>query len=128
MPENAPFSPIEILLVDDQSAILAGVSALIESESPHMRVMGRATSGRDAISLAQIMQPDVIILDVDLGGENGLDLIPELCRSCSAAIVVFSCHAEASIRQRASRLGASNFVSKAEPGDALLAAIVKATA
>lgn len=115
--------PIKVLLVDDQRAILAGVSALIESGGDAMRVSGCATTGRQALDLARSLQPDVIVLDIDLGGEDGLDLITRLRDCCDAAIVVFSGVATADIRFRALTLGASDCVAKNGSGDPLLAAI-----
>lgn len=115
--------PIEVLLVDDQRAILAGVTALIESEGPAMRVAARATSGRQALDLARNTQPDVIVVDVDLGGEDGLALIPQLHANCGARIVVFTGLATPDIRTRALHLGACDVISKAASGNELLAAI-----
>ncbi|NMG28600.1 response regulator [Aromatoleum evansii] len=119
--------PIEVLLVDDQRAILAGVTALIESGGPAMRVAARATCARQALDLACSIQPDVIVLDVDLGGEDGLALIPRIHAGCNARIVVFTGLATADIRARALRLGACDVISKAASGSELLAAIHAAT-
>lgn len=119
--------PIQVLLVDDQRAILAGVSALIESEGETMRVSGCATTGRVALDLARRLQPDVIVLDVDLGGENGLALIPLLRGACSAPIIVFTCHCDAATQQHSLAVGAARLLTKTAPGADLLAAIVEAT-
>lgn len=116
-------APIEVLLVDDQRAILSGVTALIESEAPRMRVAGRACSGRHAFELARAVRPNIIVLDADLRGEDGLGLIPMFRICCDAAVVVFTCAAEPRVHLRALRLGAVGFVSKAAPGDELIAAI-----
>lgn len=115
--------PIKVLLVDDQRAILAGVAALIESEGPDFHVAGRATTGREALELASSAQPDVIVLDVDLGGTDGLNLIPLFDHCCDAAIVVFTCIAEPAARRRALNLGAAAFVSKTAHGVDLITAI-----
>ncbi|WP_041656451.1 response regulator transcription factor [Azoarcus sp. KH32C] len=127
MPCDTLAPPIEVLLVDDQRAILAGVTALIESERPCMRVAGCARSGPEALELACMLQPQVIVLDIDLGGTNGLDLIPLFNRCCSAAIIVFTCVAEPALRRRAQQLGAAAFVPKTASGDDLIAAIRAAT-
>ncbi|WP_407278910.1 response regulator transcription factor [Aromatoleum evansii] len=115
--------PIKVLLVDDQRAILAGVTALIESEGPTMRVAGHAPTARHALDLARSIQPDIIVLDVDLGGEDGLDLIQRLLAGCDARIIVFTCHTAPEIRARALRLGACDVISKAASAGELLAAI-----
>jgi DNA-binding NarL/FixJ family response regulator len=121
-------APLEVMLVDDQRAILSGVSALIESEAPHMRVAGQARSGLHALELARNARPHIIVLDVDLAGEDGLDLIPRFRGCCDAAIVVFTCAAEPAVRMRALRLGAASFLSKTASGAELIAAIRAATA
>lgn len=119
---------IEVLLVDDQRAILAGVTALIESEGKAMRVSGCAMQGRDALDLARTLQPDVIVLDADLGDEDGLALIPRLLNVCSAAIVVFTCHCDPATLQRSLGLGAARLVTKTAKGSELLAAIAETAA
>ena len=116
-------SPIEVIVVDDQRAILAGVSALIASEAPRLYVAGQARCGREALALARRVRPGVVVLDVELGGEDGLALIPALRACCDAAVVVFTSCAEASMRERALRLGAAAFVAKSAVGEELLAAI-----
>ncbi|MBD5803305.1 Transcriptional regulatory protein LiaR [Azoarcus sp. Aa7] len=128
MPYLTLAPPIEVLLVDDQRAILAGVSALIGSEGEAMRVSGCATTGRQAIDLARSLRPDVIVLDVDLGGEDGLELIPQLRACCDAAIIVFSGLLTTDTRFRALYLGAFDCVAKNGSGDPLLAAIHAAAA
>lgn len=115
---------IEVMLVDDQRAILAGVTALIESAGPGLRVAGRAQNGREALDLARIIQPTVIVLDVDLGGESGLELIPGLRALCSAEIIVFTCLTEPELRHRTLKLGATRLVSKTAPGRDLIGAIL----
>lgn len=118
--------PIQVLLVDDQRAILAGVTALIESEGPGMHVAGCATTGLQALALASSAQPDVIVLDVDLGGEDGLSLIPRLRDCCAAAIVVFTCHDAPHVRLRSRHLGVDGFASKASSGVELIDAVLNA--
>lgn len=128
MPPLALAPPIEVLLVDDQRSILAGVAALIESEIPFMRIVGQAVSGRQALDLACSIQPDVIVLDVDLGGEDGLELIPLFRNCCDASIIVFTSFAVPEVQYCALHLGACAFVSKAASGDALVEAIRRACA
>ncbi|MCK2127598.1 response regulator transcription factor [Thauera aromatica] len=120
-------APIEVLLVDDQPAILAGVGALIGSEAPFLHLAGSAGCGRDALELARHLQPDIIVLDVELGGEDGLALVPMFRICCDAAIVVFTYLAAPRVRLRSLYLGAAGFVSKTASGEELIAAIRKVT-
>lgn len=115
--------PISVLLVDDQQAILSGVSALVDSEAPRMLVAGHARSAHAALELAHSLRPDVIVLDVELGGDDGLALVPRLRQLCNAAIIVFTCVTDAAVRRRARLLGCAGFVSKTAPAKELIALI-----
>lgn len=121
-------APIEVLLVDDQPAILAGVGALIGSEAPFLHLAGSAGCGRDALELARSLQPDIIVLDVELGGEDGLALIPRLRSCCHAVIVLFSTLAGVEGRLRVLQPDAAAFVSKEGEGRELIDAIRRAAA
>ncbi len=63
--------PIRVLLVDDHRIMLWALERLIESEKPRMEVVGKATSVAEAFDLAGKSRPDVILLGLDLGAENG---------------------------------------------------------
>jgi len=125
---RAAGTPIEVLLVDDQPAILAGVGALIGSEAPFLHLAGSAGCGRDALELARRLQPDIIVLDVELGGEDGLALIPRLRSCCHAVIVLFSTLAGTEGRLRVLQPDAAAFVSKGGEGRELIDAIRRAAA
>ena len=70
---------LKILLVDDHEVVRVGVRALIERQSG-MEVVGEATTVHEAVSQAQKLAPDVVVLDVRLPGGNGL----EACREIKA--------------------------------------------
>ncbi len=67
------------------------------------------------------VRPDVVVLDVDLGREDGLDLLARLVDR--AGVVVLTCRDTPAVRERALALGAIAFIHKAEPAEQLLAAI-----
>ena len=83
--------------------------------------MTTAATGAEALDLAARTRPDVIVLDADLGDEDGLALIPLLCGY--AQVMVLTSHGDAQTRERATQLGALAFVEKHEPAAALLASI-----
>lgn len=118
--------PIHVLLVDDHRMTLWGLAELIGGESPHLEVAGMAVNREEALHLAQLTQPQVILLDVDLGGDNGLDLIPELLLACDAHIVILTGMSAPGLRRRAASLGASGFVRKEESAENIIAAIEEA--
>ena len=119
-------NPIRVLLVDDHRAILSGLSSLISGEAPRMKVAGAAASGAEALRLNREVQPDVILLDVNLGEENGLDLMPALAAVSTARIVILTSLADPAVRERALQLGASGFVMKDDTAAALLESIENA--
>ena len=120
------FVPIHVLLVDDHRTTLWGLATLIGGEAPRLKLAGMAVNREEALSLARLTQPEVILLDVDLGGDDGLDLIPELQRACAGHIVVLTGMSSPGLRRRAASLGARGFVGKEEPADHILAAIQEA--
>ena len=68
---------LRVLLVDDHEVVRVGVAALIERQ-PDMEVVGEAASVREAVSQAENLQPDVVLLDIRLPGGSGLDACREI--------------------------------------------------
>ena len=66
--------PIRILLVDDHTLVREGVRMLIESQDD-LVLIGEASDAAGTLAGVERERPDVVLLDLDLGGENGLDLI-----------------------------------------------------
>src|SRR5687768_9119634 len=73
-------APIRIVIVDDHPTIVWGLERLIESGAPRMVAVGKAADTAGAMLLIEQVQPDVVLLDLDLGKENALDAIPELLK------------------------------------------------
>ena len=121
MPDIAP---IAILMVDDEPAVLWGLEKLIDGESPRMTVAGKTCDHAAALTLAAQLQPDVILLDLNLGGTLSLDFLPELLRRSQAKILIFTCLHNRALHERALQAGACGVVLKDEPVEALLEAIV----
>ena len=86
LPASAP-APIRIFLVDDHELIRRGLRAFLEGE-PDMEVVDEAASARDAIGKAQIVKPDLVVLDVRLPDGNGIEVCRELRARCPEARVV----------------------------------------
>jgi DNA-binding NarL/FixJ family response regulator len=116
---------IRILLVDDHAVVRAGLRMLIESR-PGLTVVGEAATTHDAVATAEREQPDLILLDLDLGGDNGLDILPELFATAKQArVLLLTGVRDPEEHHRAIRLGAMGVVLKEKAADDLLKAIEK---
>jgi two-component system nitrate/nitrite response regulator NarL len=119
---------IGILLVDDHAVVRAALRMLIEKQ-PGMVVVGEAGSTKDAIAIAGREQPEIIVLDLCLGEERGLDLIPELIAvSEESKIIVLTGVQDPEEHHAAMRQGAMGVVNKEMPADMLLKAIERVNA
>ena len=63
---------VRVMLVDDQPPVLRVMGALVE-ETPGFEVIGRAASGEDAVTMAGRLRPDLVVMDVNLPGIDGLE-------------------------------------------------------
>lgn len=118
---------IRVAIVDDHPIVTDGLVANL-SAVPEIDVVATGTSADDAVSIAATHAPDVLILDLELGGRNGLDAIPE-CKAASPGtrIVVFSAYAGEERVATAFERGADSYVLKGTSSDELVA-IVRAVA
>lgn len=116
---------IRVLIVDDHKIIRDGLRDLISSRQG-MTVVGDAGNRADALSAAARERPNIIVLDLDLGDDNGLDLIPELRRADEeVGIIILTGVRDTEKRDRAIELGARGVVLKDEGATELLSAIEK---
>ena len=122
---NIPTKPIRILIIDDHKIIRDGLRDLIESRVG-MRVIGDVGNRADALRVAARERPDIIVLDLDLGAESGLALIPELHEAYKeAGIIILTGVRDIEKRDQAMELGAKGVVLKEEGATELLKAIEK---
>lgn len=116
---------VRIMLVDDHTVVRAGLRMLIESR-PGLQVVGEAATTDEALTVAAQSQPDIILLDLDLGGDSGLDILPELFTTAKQArVLMLTGVRDPEEHHRAVRLGAMGVVVKEKAADDLLKAIEK---
>lgn len=119
---------IRLLLVDDEEMFLELVEALVSSDE-RVRVVGRARNGRDAVELARVCAPDVIVMDLDMPVMDGIEATRRICRADPAAgVVIFTGSDEERDEARAREVGAVAYVRKAHVAALLLDAIERAAA
>jgi DNA-binding NarL/FixJ family response regulator len=117
---------IRLLLVDDQPAVQRGLKMRFALE-PDLEVAGEAGGVAEAISLARALHPDVVLMDVEMPGTDGISAIAALRQvTPQSAVVIFTLYDDAAMRARARELGAAAFVAKHQTEEMLLAAIRRA--
>jgi len=122
---DVTLDPIRILIVDDHAVVRAGLRMLID-QNPAMKVIGLAGNGSEALALAKSEQPNLIILDILLGDEDGLTILPELREVAKEARVLVLTGLRGSENQRRAILaGAMGVVLKEHAAEVLLNAINK---
>ncbi|MGE5690185.1 MAG: response regulator transcription factor [Pseudomonadota bacterium] len=110
---------VRVLLVDDHEVFLQGLVMLL-SHDERLDVVGTATNGADAVQLAGVLRPDVVLLDVVMPGLDGFEAAEQLrTRVPEAAVVLVSGIDEDGAAARAASVGAAAFVTKAEAVDRL---------
>lgn len=115
--------PIRILIVDDHAIVRAGLRMLID-QNPTMKVVGVAGNRAEALDAAAKEHPDIIILDILLGDEDGLTILPEL-RAVAKSARVLVLTGMRSSENRAMLAGAMGVVLKEHATEILIKAIDK---
>ena len=112
---------ISVLIVDDHPVVRQGLRALLEVQDD-MTVAGEAGDGPAAISLAESLRPDIVLLDLKLPGMDGLAALPPL-RAAGPRVLVLTSATEPSAAAAAVRAGAAGVVYKDIDPAALVRAI-----
>jgi DNA-binding NarL/FixJ family response regulator len=114
---------LRILLADDHETVREGLRMILNAQ-PDMQVVATAGDGREAISQAERVTPDVVIMDISMPGLNGLAATMQLTeRVPDAKVLTLTRHADSSYLQQLLRAGASGYVLKQSRPAELLHAI-----
>jgi two-component system, NarL family, response regulator DesR len=115
-----------VLLVDDNDAILARARVVL---APACVVVGTAQDGPSALRAADVLRPDVIVLDISMPDMTGFEVAAELRRSGSTAALVFlTVHAEEDLVVAARAVGVIGYVVKPRLVSDLMHAVAEAHA
>jgi two-component system invasion response regulator UvrY len=116
-------TPIRILLVDDHAIVREGYRSLLAKHAG-LQVVAEAVDGDDAYVRFQEVAPDVVIMDLSLPGQGGLEAIARISRrDPDARILVFSMHQNPTFAVQATRAGAKGYVTKSSQPEVLVRAI-----
>lgn len=114
---------ISVLLADDQQLIRTGLRLIIDAEAD-LKVVGEASTGREAVRLAQLHNPDVVLMDIRMPEMDGIAATAELVElKIAAKIIMVTTFDPDEYVYDALLAGASGFLLKDTPADDLVAAV-----
>ncbi len=114
---------VRILLVDDVAPFLSYVRSILE-EHPEWKIVGEAGDGITALRMAAELRPDVICLDMELPGLNGIEVARRIRENTPSAKILFvSATRFSEMAQEALRMGANGYVVKKDAANELLTAV-----
>ena len=114
---------INVILADDHNIVRQGIKALLEAEED-IRIVGETDNGLGAVEMVGRLQPDVLVLDLMMGGVNGLEVTRRVRGySGKTGIVILSMYGDESYVVEALRRGAKAYVLKGSTADDLVSAI-----
>jgi DNA-binding NarL/FixJ family response regulator len=112
-----------ILLVDDHDIVRLGLMTLL-NDQPDMEVVGEASTAAEAVKATQRLQPDVVLMDIRLPGEGGIEAAGQITRQVpNSKVVMLTSFADDELVVRAIRAGAVGYVLKQVGNEELLRAI-----
>jgi two-component system invasion response regulator UvrY len=117
---------MNVLLVEDHALVRAGLKRLLAPLCDGEIV--ETADGRDALARARAMKPDLIILDLNLPGLGGLELLRRMIQQGAGPILVLTMHAEPLYAKRALEAGAAGYMTKNASPDELIAAVRRVVA
>jgi DNA-binding NarL/FixJ family response regulator len=113
-----------VLIVDDHTVVRKGLQSLLSSEKYDIQVIGDAGDGNQAVQMALELQPDVILMDLQMPGKSGLEAIQEIKQhGLAARILVLTSFGEDERVAAALRAGALGYLLKDSSPDELVSAI-----
>lgn len=116
-------SKLRIIIAEDHETVREGIKMLINAQ-PDMEVIGEAKDGLTAISSAQSLLPDVVVMDVSLPGATGFQATEKLNQLCpQVKVLALTRHTDKAYLQQLVRAGAFGYVLKQSPAAELLRAI-----
>jgi two-component system, NarL family, response regulator NreC len=114
---------IRAVVVDDHAVVRSGIKLLLEREDD-IEVVGEAGNAKDAVFRVRAFKPDVILLDVTMPGQSGIEVLPTLLKeSPESKVLVLSMQDDASYVREAFAAGASGYVLKEAADEEVVGAV-----
>jgi DNA-binding NarL/FixJ family response regulator len=121
MPQAQP--PIAVMVVDDHPTMLWGLSRLVEAQAGGMRLAASASSCEEALALVAQAAPDVIVLDLDLGGRCSIEIMAQLQQRPGTRVLVLTAERDPHKLDQAVLAGAQGVLRKDAPAQQVVQAI-----
>lgn len=118
-------NPIRVMLVDDHKTMLWGLEKLLSGAQPPMEVVATASDIGSAMALVNTLTPDVVVLDIDLGGVCSVDFLPALTANGVTRALMFSGTHDQEVLSRAVRSGARGVVGKEASAEQLIDTVAR---
>ncbi|BBO91797.1 response regulator transcription factor [Desulfosarcina ovata] len=114
---------IHVILADDHDILREGLCALLMHE-PEIKIVAEVSNGREAVTMALRLEPDVIIMDIGMPDLNGIDATRKIVSSpCKSKVLCLSMHDESAMVHAMLEAGASGFLLKTSAGKELVEAV-----
>jgi two-component system response regulator NreC len=113
---------IRLLIADDHTILRQGLRRIVEEEHD-MEVVGEAATGTEAVALAKELHPDIVIMDISMPGQNGIESTRQISMQGDSRVLVLTMHLERQIIANAVTAGASGYLLKDSIDDELLTAL-----
>ena len=119
---------IKLLIVDDEPVERDAIRLIVNTSLPNIKVVGEANNGFDAIKLFNQLNPDIVVIDIQMPGMNGLEAIQEMLKGGSRVkFIIVTSHSKFEYAQSAVKLGVKDFLLKPTGVDELIATLSKLT-
>jgi DNA-binding NarL/FixJ family response regulator len=112
---------VRILLVDDHALVRQGLLSLLERES--FSVVGQASDGLEAFELCRSLNPDIVVMDISMPSQNGLNAAREIHKYSSSKVILLTQHSEDMYIADALEAGVAGYVLKSQASSDLIHAI-----
>jgi DNA-binding NarL/FixJ family response regulator len=123
-PHNPSTQRPRVLIADDYPGIVSAIGRLL---APDCDVVGSVADGSELLEAVERLQPDVVVLDLNMPKVNGLDACLQIRQAIPhTKVIMLTATIDEGIMQKALALGASAFIAKQSVGDDLLSAIRRA--
>jgi DNA-binding NarL/FixJ family response regulator len=116
-----------VVLCDDHEIVRDAIKSRM-ANSPALQIVGEATNGRDVVDVVKELEPDVLIIDVELPKRDGIEATKDVLRARPRTkVIIFTAHAQPDLLALALRAGASGYVLKSAPAEDIARAVKAVT-